>query len=90
MQKYFLITALLRPHQVVRNLCPLLRRVIQRHPQEISEHGRQGLRLPLDKKCAPRKNMLKFYKWNFVCEPRVEKCHIRKEEWRLRNKGLKK
>lgn len=39
--------ALLRPDAAQRHLCPLLRRQLQRHPEEVQEHGRPGLRLPL-------------------------------------------
>ena len=39
--------ALLRADQAVWNLGPVLRRELQRHPEEVPQHGRQELRLPL-------------------------------------------
>lgn len=39
--------AVLRPHQAPRHLSALLWRQLQRHPEEIQEHGGAGLRLPL-------------------------------------------
>lgn len=39
--------ALLRPHPAPRHLCAVLWRQLQRHPQEVSQHGGQSLRLPL-------------------------------------------
>lgn len=39
--------ALLRPHPAERHLGALLRRQLQRHPEEIQEHGCPGLWLPL-------------------------------------------
>ena len=40
--------ALLRPHAAPRHLSALLRWQLQRHPQEIPQHGGQSLWLPLD------------------------------------------
>ncbi|XP_062961551.1 bone morphogenetic protein 7 isoform X2 [Cynocephalus volans] len=39
--------ALLCPHPAQCNLCPLLRRQLQCHPEEIQKHGGPGLWLPL-------------------------------------------
>lgn len=39
--------AVLRPHQAQRNIGALLRRQLQRDPQEIQKYGRQVMRLPL-------------------------------------------
>uniref|UniRef100_A0ABI7WLM2 TGF-beta propeptide domain-containing protein n=1 Tax=Felis catus TaxID=9685 RepID=A0ABI7WLM2_FELCA len=39
--------AVLCPHAAQRHLCALLRRQLQRHPEEIQKHGRPGLWLPL-------------------------------------------
>lgn len=39
--------AVLRPDQTPRHLSALLRRQLQRHPEEIQEHGGSRLRLPL-------------------------------------------
>lgn len=38
---------LLRSHETIRHLRPLLRRQLQRHTQEIQEHGSQIVRLSL-------------------------------------------
>lgn len=39
--------AVLRPHQAARHFSALFRRQLQRHTEEIQEHGGAGLRLPL-------------------------------------------
>lgn len=44
--------ALLRPHAAPRHLSALLRRQLQRHPQEIPQHGGQSVWLPLDRRRA--------------------------------------
>lgn len=38
---------MLRPHQAARHFSALFRRQLQRHTEEIQEHGGAGLRLPL-------------------------------------------
>ena len=39
--------AVLRPHQTLVHLRPLLRRQFQRHSQEVPQHGRQIVRMSL-------------------------------------------
>jgi len=40
-------TAVLRADQALRHLGPVLRRQLERHPEEVSQHGRTGVRLSL-------------------------------------------
>ncbi|XP_058989167.1 bone morphogenetic protein 7 isoform X2 [Mustela lutreola] len=49
--------AVLCPHSAQRHLCPLLRRQLQCHPEEIQKHGRPSLWLPL----APHRGQTRWH-----------------------------